>query len=70
MNHRWKDISRGKYHREKECMKCGVFAYWMGGEYQCWRYWWIEEFKTQAGGIGSRVVKTFDRPKCKKINHE
>lgn len=58
VNHKWKDESISKYHKTERCVKCGVYRDWIGGDMQCWQYWWP---KTSDVGM----VKTqFKRPEC------
>jgi len=58
-NHRWTDISFSKYDKEERCEKCGVYRIWIGGDMQCWEYWWPKS------SYFKEVKRQFKRPDCK-----
>jgi hypothetical protein len=65
-NHRWKEEGElNKITKLHVCTKCGIYKEWIGGDYQCWEYWWIESCPATNGGVFSSVKKTYKRPECK-----
>jgi len=57
-NHKWKDESISKYEKEHFCVKCRVYRTWLGGDMQCWQYWWARKNDIES------IKKQFERPEC------
>lgn len=59
-NHKWKDARESKFsQKQDECVKCGVFRFWLGGDMQCWEYWHPDYQKNVKIGKNK-----FKRPEC------
>jgi len=58
-NHKWKDQSVSKWHKQFECVKCGVWKDWEGGDMQCWVFWYPNGHKKHRAG-----ANIYDRPEC------
>jgi len=56
-NHKWKDEGN-KYNKQYRCVKCGVFRTWIGGDMQCWEYWY------PSGHDKHTLHHIFKRPEC------
>lgn len=59
VNHKWKDESFSRYYKEERCIKCGVFRTWLGGDMQCWEYWWPKKYDL------AMIKKQFNRSTCR-----
>jgi len=56
-NHKWTDEGN-KFNKQDRCIKCGVFRTWIGGDMQCWNYWYPFGHKNHT------LNKIFKRPEC------
>lgn len=63
--HRWKDTTVLKHiSKNQECLKCGAIRSWLWGDFQCWKYTTIIEYKCMDGSTGITFEESFKRPDC------